>query len=650
MWNLPFQNAALPDADDLLQQARRAFQAGICSAENLLPPALAYVSRSWRRSVEAGLDAFAPKQQPPHLSSIELAQATECQHDLLAHASPVMDYLMRQTREHKGMVILADANGLLLKALGDNRFLQRAKRVALAPGASWHEQHRGTNAIGTALAEVAPVMVHGLEHFLECNGFLSCTAAPLHAPNGQVLGVLDFSSERRPSSPQVFNAVCAAAQMIENRLFLARHERHVRLHFHPLSEGLGTLAEGVAALSDDGVFVGANAAALTLLNLKAEQLGQITLHQVLEADLEHLLRHAHTSRPLQLRTAARPHTMLHARVIPGHLPQLASSPQPATAQASTLPDALKALDTGDSAWRNLLHKARKVLDRPIALLLHGETGTGKEVLARAIHQSSTRAAQAFVAINCAALPENLIEAELFGYAPGAFTGGRREGAPGLIRQAHRGTLFLDEIGDMPLALQTRLLRVLQERQVTPLGGGTPVAVDFALICASHRDLKAEVAAERFRADLYWRLNGLCLHLPPLRHRSDWDALVQRLLQRHAREQNTPAPVLGKAVADTLRHYAWPGNVRQLDSVLCTAVALAGSSPLIDWEHLPDDLLHELQTTPASPPEPGTTRLADATLKTLQHALAEAGGNISQAARMLGISRNTVYRRLNKKPA
>ncbi|WP_238945060.1 sigma-54-dependent Fis family transcriptional regulator [Vandammella animalimorsus] len=682
MGAMPFparQRLAPAGADALLQQARHALQTGALPAEELLPPALAYVSRSWQRSVQAGLDAFARSTPAPHHSRFELARATERQHELLTHARPVMDYLMGQTREHRGMVILADADGLLLHALGDLHFLQRAERVALAPGASWHEAHRGTNAIGTALAEAAPVMVHGAEHFLECNGFLSCAAAPVRAPDGQVLGVLDFSGERRPASPQVLGMVCTAAHMIENRLFQARHGHQLRLHLHPLPEGLGTAAEGVLAISEQGMIAGANAAALQLLGLQAARLGQLHLQSLFQTDLEQLLRSAHAAQPLVLQRAApgQP-AQLHTRArlaSPARRQDTAcatpaqpgTSPQP-SAQPSALPTPLQALDTGDTQWRNLLEQAAKVCDHPIAVLLHGESGTGKEVLARAIHQASGRAAQPLVAVNCAALPENLIEAELFGYAPGAFTGARREGAPGLIRQAHGGTLLLDEIGDMPLALQARLLRVLQERQVTPLGSGQPVAVDFALICASHRDLKAEVAAGRLRADLYWRINGLTLHLPPLRQRSDWHALAQRLLLQHAREQGrTTCPTLGDELAHALRHYPWPGNLRQLDSALRTAAVLAAGSPHIDWQHLPGDLQQELQRPPAphTSPEPqpnglpssaqpmpeqpatSTMPLAQHTLLALQRAVAEAGGNISQAARNLGISRNTLYRHLKR---
>ncbi|RRD58929.1 sigma-54-dependent Fis family transcriptional regulator [Comamonadaceae bacterium OH2545_COT-014] len=653
---------AVPDA--LLHHARQALQSG-APADDLLPPALGHVSRSWRRSMAAGLNAFAPRVGTAPLTRLEVARATERQHELLAHARPVMQYLMGQTREHAGMVILADADGLLLHALGDAPFLQRAERVALAPGASWHEHHRGTNAIGTALAEAAPVMVHGAEHFLECNGFLTCAAAPVTAPDGQVLGVLDFSSERQRHHPRIFDLVRAASQMIENRLFAARHGRQLRLHLHPLPEGLGTLAEGVLAVAEDGLVTGANTAALALLNLPARQIGRVRLHELLDTCVEALLRHAHghgghallKARPL----AARAAPLLHLRVQPATVP----APQLPAVPAVPAADALHALDTGDAAWRATLHKARKLLPQPIALLLHGESGTGKEVLARALHDSGPRRARAFVAVNCAALPEHLIEAELFGHAPGAFTGARREGAPGLIRQADGGTLLLDEIGDMPLALQTRLLRVLQERRVTPLGGGQPVAVDFALICATHRDLRAEVAAGRFRADLYWRLNGLTLHLPPLRQRSDFDALAQRMLQNHAGARPL---ALAPGLACALRRHDWPGNLRQLDSALRTAIALLDEGEtLIDWQHLPDDLCQALarpgngddatsgtngmsntsgtHAAPlaATPPR----RLAQHTEQAMHRALAQAGGNISQAARDLGIGRSTLYRWLRR---
>jgi len=285
------------------------------------------------------------------------------------------------------------------------------------------------------------------------------------------------------------------------------------------------------------------------------------------------------------------------------------------------------------------------------LLLQGESGSGKEVFARALHASGPRRDGPFVAVNCAALPESLIEAELFGYQGGAFTGARREGASGRVREAAGGTLFLDEIGDMPLAMQARLLRVLQDRAVTPLGGGKPVPVDFSLVCATHRSLRAAIDGGRFREDLYYRLNGLTLTLPPLRERDDLSPLVSNML---AESLPGRAVALSPALARAFAGHRWPGNLRQLANALRTACALLGDDePEIDWPHLPDDLAADLAADQRRARElPREPELIDtgAHLRTQQDAtvrrvLDTCGGNLSEAARRLGISRNTLYRRL-----
>ena len=254
-------------------------------------------------------------------------------------------------------------------------------------------------------------------------------------------------------------------------------------------------------------------------------------------------------------------------------------------------DALAKLDIGDPLWHSATDKARRVAGKPIPLLIHGESGVGKELFARAVHDSGPRSKAPFVAINCAALPENLIEAELFGYSPGAFTGAKREGCIGRLREAHGGTLFLDEIGDMPLSMQTRLLRVLQERQVIAAGRGKPVDVDFALICATHRKLREEADKGIFRSDLYYRINGLTVNLPALRERNDFQALTECILSglnpgRHV--------YLSPALLAQLNLHPWPGNIRQFSSMLRTASAMLNPNEnYIDWQHLPDDLVEEL---------------------------------------------------------
>jgi transcriptional regulator of acetoin/glycerol metabolism len=629
-----------------LRQARHLLvERGESPPAELVGPA---VARSWRRCFDAGLFPVGRLPEAPQLDARAVLRAADRQGELVAHARPVMEYLHAQTRDSGSMVILADDCGVLLQALGDADFVGRAERVALAPGASWHERHRGTNAIGTALAEASPVVVHGAEHYLDRNGFLTCAAAPVTAPDGRLLGVLDISGDQRGRHPHTFGLVRAAAQMIENRLFDARHGEALRLRFHPLAEGIGTVAEGVVALADDGWIVGANRAGLALLGLGPADLGTLPIARLLQLRLADLVDwgRRHGGEPL---LAVRQNGgRLHVRVEPGRTARRVY--EPAVREPAHADDALAALDTGDARLSTAIDKARRVLGKPIALLLQGESGVGKEVFAQACHDAGPRHGKPFVAVNCATLPESLIESELFGHAPGAFTGARKEGSPGRIRAAHGGTLFLDEIGDMPPAQQARLLRVLQEREVVPVGGDRPVSVDFVLICATHRDLKAEMAAGRFRADLYYRINGLTLMLPALRERADFSALVARILAGIAPGRHVG---LEADVAAAFAAYAWPGNLRQLASVLRTACALldAGGTR-IGWPQLPDDIVEELRGAgshgdAAADALPATDNLHSLSAAAMTRAIAASRGNMSEAARRLGISRNTLYRRLRR---
>jgi len=641
-----------------LREARRLLVNSGRVPIDLIQPELA---RSWQRCWNQGLQPMGRMPGAPNASAAQLARALERQRELVAHARPVMEFLHEQTCGSDSISVLADADGMLLHTLGDPQFMGRAERVALRVGATWQEQYRGTNAIGTALADARAVVVHADEHYLERNGFLTCAAVPIHDPKGRILGALDVSGDHRGYHRHTLGLVRSAARMIEHRLFDTRHDPRqwngLRLRFHMQPEGIGTVAEGLLAVTEDGQLAGANATALELLDLDWERLTHTPLAAVLAEPLPQLLdwgrRNASTPHVVHTRSGS----AVWVRVEPGrlmlptHRPPSAPTVQTVEPLPRTPLDALAELDTGDAVFRAAITRARKLLGKPIAILLQGESGVGKEVFARAAHQSGPRGEQPFVAVNCAALPENLIEAELFGYQSGAFTGARREGAPGRIREAHGGTLFLDEIGDMPLALQARLLRVLQERVVVPLGGGKPVPVDFCLVCATHRDLPTEIAEGRFREDLYYRLNGLTLRLPPLRERSDLGPLLERELQTLVPDRAvTVAPDLLQA----LRGYRWPGNVRQLFNALRTACALLEDhETVIRWEHLPDDLLQALQpnasaaVSEVSPMGGGDDAMADLralSRQTIERTVLRCEGNLSEAARLLGISRNTLYRK------
>ena len=643
-----------------LQQARRhLLEHGHCPT-GLVDERLA---RSWGRSMAAGL-APAGRAAADLPSPGELREAMACNHSLLTHSRPIMEYLFDQVRHSHSVVVLADRAGMLMHTLGSPGFVDKAERVALTCGASWHESHRGTNAIGTALAEGTAVEVHGGEHFLERNSFLTCAASPILSATGELLGILDISGDHRNGHAHTLGLVSTAARMIENRLLVATCKRNVRLHLHREPEGIGSVAEGIVAVSADGWIVGANRVALTQLGLHMGDVGATPLAQVLDVRLDDLLSHHHR-RPqqpqaLRLRGGA----LLYAQV------QLDAAAWPAARWVRGTPgapaanesadDALARLDTGDARWRAAADKARRVVGKPIAVLIQGESGVGKEVFARALHASGPRRAGPFVAINCAAIPEHLIESELFGHVAGAFTGARKEGSLGRLREAHGGTLFLDEIGDMPLPLQTRLLRVLQDRSVTPVGAGHAVPVDFCLISATHCQLLQAAEQGRFRHDLYYRLNGLTVQLPALRERTDFAALTAQLLADLATEQGLPHPVqVAPDLLQRLAAHPWPGNLRQYASVLRTACAmLAEDENTLGWEHLGDDIVQALQTAapPLSARLPGLTTarpvpaaavlsLQELSSAAIDQALQSARGNVSQAARQLGISRQTLYRKL-----
>ncbi|EGJ12363.1 sigma-54-dependent Fis family transcriptional regulator [Rubrivivax benzoatilyticus] len=620
-----------------LREARRRFFDTGELADDAFEPAL---TRSWRRSRDFGLAPSGRFAGAPHASSAQLARALDRQHEFVAHARPVMEFLFDQTRDTDSMVILADAQGMLLHALGDAGFVDRAQRVALRPGASWHEQWRGTNAVGTAIAEGAPVVVHGSEHYLERNAFLTCTAAPIADPAGRLLGVLDISGDHRGYHRHTLALVRSAARIIEHRLFDTRHAAGLRLRLHAQPEGLGTVTEGLLAVSEDGWIVGANGVAMAMLGLTPGSVGALTLERVLPLDIATLAAWSRGSAAHAVRRDDG--SVLWLRVEGGR----SLGVRPVAPAAPAVADALARLDTGDHAMQAAIGRARRVLDKPISLLLQGESGVGKELFARAVHRSSARRDAPFVAVNCAALPETLIEAELFGYRPGAFTGAARDGAPGRIREAHGGTLFLDEIGDMPAALQTRLLRVLQEREVVPLGGGRPQAVDFRLICATHRNLREAIDAGRFREDLYYRLNGLALQLPPLRQRGDQAALVAGMLRELLPARDVR---LAPEVAQAFARHRWPGNLRQLHNALATACALLDEhEDEIGWGHLSDDLAEDLRQRPAAPaPVADAVDLRSQSERTVRQVIETCAGNLSEAARRLGISRNTLYRKMRE---
>jgi transcriptional regulator of acetoin/glycerol metabolism len=613
------------------------------------------ISSSWKRCVnEYRLDPVV-EREPTIVDARILQERKKCLGSLLSIAQVEMANLHQQIADTGHSILLTDDTGMIIHYTGDPSFDSAAAKRGLLEGAIWSEKYQGTNGMGTCLAEQKPVVVHQEEHFFSRNLDISCTASPIFDPNGKILGVLDASSKSSRAQEHTMALVNMSAKTIENRIFLCMFKNHFIIRFHSRPEFVNTLGEGLIAFQSDGAILAANSNALFQLDFKS--IDDMRAHKVEDLFDSQLHRLLHNSPKASLH-AIPIHEIKHARrffaiVQPPESEQDATEP-PACSRSRTgshpANSLMTRLEFGDHFMAQNIRIAQRVLDRDIPILLKGESGTGKGVFAKAIHMSSQRAEKPFVAINCASIPESLIESELFGYKAGAFTGASRHGNQGKIMQADGGTLFLDEIGDMPLSLQARLLRVLEEKEVVPLGGHTPVTVDLNIVSATHRNLHDMVTDGDFREDLYYRLQGVKITMPPLRERSDRYNLVKHIIEIETSD-STPVRI-EEDVINRLCSYYWPGNIRQIRNVLRTMLALADTNH-ITTEDMIDDLFREARATPdAAPGEPedetkSLDPLRNAERDALMQELERHRWNITAAAKRLDLSRNTLYRKMKR---
>ncbi|MDT3672130.1 MAG: sigma-54-dependent Fis family transcriptional regulator [Aromatoleum sp.] len=626
------------------------------------------VTSSWARCVrDYRLDPEKPAR-PDVLGDHRLEEHRARAADVIECAKLEMTTLYQQLGDRECAVVLVDTDGVILHMVAAPDFAREMSQLGFCPGAVWTEAAVGTNGMGTCLVVREPVAVRQQDHFYGTYTSLTCSAVPIFDPEGALVAVLDVTSRSQLMQQHSLVLLGMTAQMIENRLLDRRFQDACPVHFHSRPEFVYTLHEGKLVVGDDGGIRAANRSALFQLGFcsvqdiygkQLDELFQTTLPEILN-------RSARSSfHPVPIFCAGRSNRFFVVAQQPATLNVASGERAVKSAPAGArVADDGGAQQFGDDRIASQLQLASRVIAKRIPVLLHGETGAGKEVFARALHDGSPYASGAFVALNCASLPETLIESELFGYRAGAFTGAQRNGRRGKILQSDRGTLFLDEIGDMPLALQARLLRVLDERQVSPLGSEEIVAVDFQLVSASHRDLPKLVAEGAFREDLYYRLSGLEVSLPPLRERQNKRELLYRVLADEAGDEQIDIDPDAEAL---LMSYPWPGNLRQLRHVLRTAVVLADGGRL-----RLADLPPALRQRAAERPEPAasaarlTVLSGDSSagvhpddelpaLNPLQASeravllglLEEQRWNISNVAKALDVSRNTLYRRLHR---
>lgn len=651
---------------ELVAQGRKAWERYLETDllnDPLIPGA---VATSWQRCRTLGVDPLASSGDF-HAEELRLAQRRSEKQSLLRIAQPFLNDLARSISGTNFQVILADENGCLLEIAGDPRMVERAREVHLSSGADWSEGHKGTNAIGTAIVEKAPVRIHAWEHFCAQNHFLTCSAAPIFDPQGRLTGVIDLSGHFQHDSPHALAIVTATVRAIENQLRL----EHAMSRLAAAARWSRTLVQGftdgLVAVDNNGIVTEINARAGEILGIDAALARGNRLDHVYrgEAPILQVLRtgREYANQEIVVDPAGR-RAQSSASLLRDEDGSVAGAV--AFLRASAVQPPRKApvffahryqfedIVGGSLAMQTARDWASLAATCNSTVLILGDSGTGKELFANAIHHAGARSRGPFLAINCAAMPESLIESELFGYSDGSFTGAKKGGHPGKFEMASGGTIFLDEIGEMSLGMQAKLLRVLQERAVSRIGSSAEINVDIRVIAATHCDLARDVEAGRFREDLYYRLAVLELTIPPLCERKeDIPALASALIAKISRRLERPAVPLGPNALQKLSSYSWPGNVREMENVLERALIRARGASTLESKHI-EMPVHGIRHTPLheheSEPSAATAvsgRLRDVEKRTIAEALSLSRGNIKQAAARLGIARNTLYRKMQE---
>jgi transcriptional regulator of acetoin/glycerol metabolism len=619
------------------------------------------IKKSWQRCRDSGLN----HQSKPSIERLDVGDLSALldEHELLIKTTheEVLPYYENLLANSNSQVMLADSKGFIMNSWGEQRFKKQREEI-FQTGSGWREDNLGTNAIGTAVKTGSLVQISQDEHFLIDNRFMTGSAAPIFGADREMLGVIDISSDTYLPDSHTLGMVKIMSQAIENQLIISHFKsQHFLLRFNTSPDNIDSQWSALIVFDETGLVISANRRAELVL---ASNLQLVNISTLFEINVNQLINQPEGFQvPLLTKKQFRVHGVLHKpqqdkpRVLDFRTLINKHSSSIHASQNNTLK--LQELSLGDPVMAKAINQSERIIDKDIPILIRGETGVGKEIFVKALHQSSQRYKQNIITVNCAAIPHDLVESELFGYEKGAFTGSNIKGYIGMIRKADKGTLFLDEIGDMPLKVQARLLRVLQERRVTPLGSTESYPVDFKLISATNCHLKEAVLAGTFRQDLYYRVSGLNIELPALRHRTDRQQLIRFLLNHYA--ENQQHALITERVMQAFCQHPWPGNIRQLVSVIKIAQAMSGNE-IIDWQHLPDDFfddmdINESNITPfiktknegslagSSPLNHATTKTDTDDIIALYQSLS---CNISKTAKKLNISRNTVYKRLRDK--
>ncbi len=592
------------------------------------------------------------------LTEQEVQKRIASRRSLCKIAFPYLDTLCDFIRGSEFLVILSDEEGYLLYVQGDTKICEIARQNGLVKGGCRSERRLGTNGIGTVIATKQPLQVFAAEHYYEVHTEWACSGAPIFLPDGRIGGVVCLSGMAQQVNYHTLGMVVAAADAISRQLKLKEAYDELAMARQNLDVIIETVPTAIFLLDRSLRIVTFNAQATKLLDLLPQELQGRDFLGLLGGDIlrPQDFRHGIASRNITLERGKKNTFSLSAQPTGNHeyVVQLE--------RLSTLHRRVNSIVGNDAHFsfsdikgnspsiQEAIRMAQIAARNDATVLLTGESGTGKELFAQAIHNASDRHDGPFIAVNCGALPKSLIEAELFGYESGSFTGARREGCAGKFELANGGTIFLDEIGDMPFDVQVTLLRVLQNREVQRVGSTKTIRIDVRIITATNQNLEALVSQRAFREDLFYRINVFHIRIPALREREgDVRLLAEYFLQKYAAMlPGNTVKGFSETTISAMEHYSWPGNVRQLENMVERAVYLA-ASPLITLSEFPQDI-HAV--SPSSSAEPSGLRDRNLSIwqgerERIEQALSQTHGNVKQAAELLEISRRTLYRKLER---
>ena len=618
------------------------------------------ILESWRRCKQYGTNPYDGIGKDI-LDQEKLQQLINLNSQLVEVAKPFMHTVYQSVKGSGFMVVVTDQEARILHTCGDPEILDKAEStIRFIQGTNWSEQAVGTNAIGTALAINKALQMSGFEHFCQPHHRWTCSGAPIHNSLGNTIGCFNVSGPSDYVYSHTFGMVVAAVEAIENQLRREEIQEEKNRAYELLSAATESVTEGLLAVDNEGRVIHINAVAQKIFGLSNEIVTGQLLKSILgpnekfsemanqllwKTDVEIVHDQGEgrihcicSARPFYKKDGSIAGVMYTLRGINKVL-SLVNRMVGATArfyctdiigESDVLKNALKLISVAANSCSNVL--------------LTGESGTGKELFAQAIHNHSARAEGPFVAVNCAALPRELIQSELFGYNEGAFTGAKRGGNPGKFELANEGTIFLDEIGDMPIELQVNLLRVLQERKVTRVGGQKVIPINIRIIAATNKDLLKAVEEGRFRQDLYYRLNVLRIYIPPLREREkDIELITLHLIKVFSESLGKKIKGVEPEFLEAISNYSWPGNIRELQNAVEYAMNVT------EMEYLSvHDLPHGIQRQPNFMQHVGKViSLTEIEKITVESTFNKFNGNITQTAKALGIGRNTLYEKLKK---